>query len=1466
MKKLFNLAAFGFIAKVILVIFFAFAFEQLSFGQSCTNLVVNGDFSSGNTGFTNNYTYFAPGGATAIGKYSVVNSTHVPTANPQWACTGHTTASATDQFLMCDGASQAGNIAWKQTVSGNGQGCYKFCFWVNNLVIPTKDYADPIIQAKINGANVGTAVIVPENPDTWVQVCVTWNGALPANLEILSTQPAGIGNDFAIDDISFSKCCDVSLNLQAAAGCSLNYNVSATACGAGPFTYQWCNGSTGSNYNTSVPCGNNTFCVTMTDSQQCTATATQTINAKDNVPPVALCKPGIGVLLNANCQYVVDAAFVNNGSTDNCGIQSVTVSPTLLTGCGNTTVTLTVKDLCNNTSTCTMGIQTIETTPPTITCPANKTINCDDSILPANTGSPTSQDACGIKSTTYVNGISEKLICGSRFVRTWTVEDNCGNKSTCTQVITITDTKPPVIICPPNKTLTCGTENVLSITGIATATDNCTATADISITSSDFVTGIADCDQTIIRTWTAKDRCGNTASCIQTINIIDNVKPALFNCPPNTTVNGTIGANGLCTAFVPLIKPTATDNCDPSVTITHNIPIGNIFSSGNTTVIWTATDNCNNTTTCSTIVTVKCESCECGTFSNILYRPTQGGTSQPKNCGDTLVAPCKPAFNPIITGTFACIGNCPNAPITWQLTSPSGVVTTGTVPNAATFSVSILGASLSTTGVYQLTLTGQCGNKVCPPCKFFIKVTCDDCKCGTFGPISYINSPVIPTIVKNCGDTLAVACKPINSLAFNGTFNCIGTCPAAPINWQLLNPTGGVVVSGTTAGPSFSVAFTGALLSTSGVYQLVFTGQCGNTICPPCKIYIKVNCTNCECGEFTNLQYIPSPVTPPIPKKCGDTLSIACKPTINPMFSGTFNCVGSCPTVNPIKWELFNASGASLATGTASSTFSVSVSGALFSTSGVYQLVLTGQCGNTVCPPCKLYIKVNCGTCECGTVNNAVVYHVANTPVAIACNNTTRVKIPCRKVGPNFFIHGDFPCLGGNCGQNNVQWELTRPSGTPVTGTTAIVGINHFDLTLPWTHFAAAGNYSLKVTRFCGDKPCVCVFNFVVEACPCTCDALKSEVYQGFNVSSIIAGCKRKFKPIALCPSDAVVWNISRLTGGTWTTTLSSTGANALIVTFPGTGWYNVCMIVSRIDPMTGKQCKWEYCKKIYVKCFVFGDIITDSYNSSCIDNVVLNGNFTDTTNVTGELGSGGSLKHWAIFKNQGSDGTVMVEDSTGAFDAGSATIIGRKNNYAGIVQKVNLSKNKLAHVVFEYYNWQNGNTPAGTTIDILLVPNATNDLGGQLLHRINVTNDTSSAWKQVSFTVGGNVNFDNKHFVCCVQNAETDKVFSVISVDNFELCSLEKTASKEETPERVEFKVFPNPNTGDFNIELPFDATEKMKLRVTDLTGRVLTEKQPTIGSASQYMELSNLANGLYFIQVVQEGRVIGVERFVKQ
>lgn len=1106
----------------------------------------------------------------------------------------------------------------------------------------------------------------------------------------------------------------------------------------------------------------------------------------------------------------------------------------------NQSVTVCLTATCQDGSTSIAANQVFtytDVTPPTITCPANKTINCNESTLPTNTGSPIATDPCGIKSSTYVDGISIKLVCGFSFNRTWTVEDNCGNKSTCTQAITVADNVPPIITCPTDKTLTCSNQNVLGTTGTATATDNCSQAIDISITYTDIVSGVADCDQVIKRTWVAKDRCGNTSSCIQTIFVRDNVKPIISNCPPNVTISGVIDANGKCTGTTTLSNPTATDNCDVAVTITNNAPA--VYPARNTTVVWTATDDCGNTATCSTVVTVKCENCACGTFSNTYYRPSQGAPNIIKNCGDTLEVACKPAFNPIIGGTFNCVGVCPTvAPISWQLLNPAGsLVASGTVPlSGATFAATISGALLNTTGVYQLVLTGQCGNQTCPPCRFYIKVNC--------------NNPNDCGYVQNSKFDLGT---PTGDQGINSATNWTGIWPGTGCSTGDFYNTSTAPPPFCTPTPATQGNYGAFWVNKTSVADVVWREGIMN------KLNATINAnTGCYEVEF-KIACLRTPLRTPFLKVYGVNTSgpaTACPAfgTLNTaLFSdvkdlGTHALTSGCNCGFQTVKMVFNTSTWTLGTVINHIFFTRSDD-----TDGHTYVALDDVC----------ITKVNCGNCQCGSVNNVqVLYTTPTTPVSITCNNTTPVKIPCRKFGPNFFIHGNIPCSSNDCGQNILDWKLTRPAsaGGTLTGTIAMSSNVHFDLNLPWSHFATAGAYQLEVTRYCGDKPCKCVFNFVVEACPCSCDALKDEVKKGFNVTGF--KCIRNLKPVALCPSDAVVWTITRLTGGTWNTTLSSTGSSSLSVGFPGSGWYNVCMTVSRT--VNGVKCEDRfYCKKIFVWCPIINP--TGSVSTTCINNVILNGNFTDTSRVAGELGNGGVLGNWSPFKK--GDGITMVEDSIGAFDEGSITTIGRNNNYAGISQKVNLSKNNFAHVRFQYRNWQNGNTPKGTVIEFFLAPNATNDLGAQLLHRINVVDqDTSNAWITGSFTVGGNINFDNKYFVCCVRNEETDNIFSVISFDNFELCSLETTAAKEEILERVKIQVFPNPNSGDFNIQLPFLATEKMKLRVTDLTGRILTEKQPSIGDASQHLELNGIANGLYIIQIVQEGRVIGVERFVKQ
>lgn len=75
-----------------------------------------------------------------------------------------------------------------------------------------------------------------------------------------------------------------------------------------------------------------------------------------------------------------------------------------------------------------------------------------------------------------------------------------------------------------------------------------------------------------------------------------------------------------------------------------------------------------------------------------------------------------------------------------------------------------------------------------------------------------------------------------------------------------------------------------------------------------------------------------------------------------------------------------------------------------------------------------------------------------------------------------------------------------------------------------------------------------------------------------------------------------------------------------------------------------------------------------------------------------------------------------------------------------------------------------------------------------------------------------------------------------------------------------------PNPNDGDFSIDLPVPAVPGMTFRLTDLTGRLLLEKTMETGSRKQSMRAGNTTAGLYFLQIVWKEKVLATAKFVKQ
>ena len=103
----------------------------------------------------------------------------------------------------------------------------------------------------------------------------------------------------------------------------------------------------------------------------------------------------------------------------------------------------------------------------------------------------------------------------------------------------------------------------------------------------------------IIRTWTASDSCGNSATATQLVTVADNQPPVINSCPGNIVTN-TTGANGVIVTFA----ASATDNCGGSVAVSFTPASGSTFGLGVTPVNCSAVDAVGNQTNCTFYVAV----------------------------------------------------------------------------------------------------------------------------------------------------------------------------------------------------------------------------------------------------------------------------------------------------------------------------------------------------------------------------------------------------------------------------------------------------------------------------------------------------------------------------------------------------------------------------------------------------------------------------------------------------------------------------------------------------------------------------------------------------------------------------------------------------------------------------------------------------------------------------------------------
>src|SRR5207248_669097 len=221
-------------------------------------------------------------------------------------------------------------------------------------------------------------------------------------------------------------------------------------------------------------------------------------------------------------------------------------------------------------------------------CPANTATNV--------TGVAVAHDDCSQVTVSYSDTVSNT--CGGTKVilRTWSAVDLCGNSTNAIQTITVQDTSRPIITCPPNRVLECPTDTSTNVNGMATATDTCSA---VIVTYSDSVSNSCGGTETIARTWTATDACGNSASCVQTITVRDITKPTL-TCPPDLVLECPADTSTNTTGVA-----TAQDTCS-QVTVRYSDSVSNGCSGASVILrTWTASDQCSNSISCVQKITVR---------------------------------------------------------------------------------------------------------------------------------------------------------------------------------------------------------------------------------------------------------------------------------------------------------------------------------------------------------------------------------------------------------------------------------------------------------------------------------------------------------------------------------------------------------------------------------------------------------------------------------------------------------------------------------------------------------------------------------------------------------------------------------------------------------------------------------------------------------------------------------------------
>ncbi|MBK7935831.1 MAG: gliding motility-associated C-terminal domain-containing protein [Lewinellaceae bacterium] len=450
------------------------------------NLIVNGDFESGNSDFTSDYVY-NPGDLVPEGVYDVL-------ANPQddhpsfAPCDDHTSGSG--NMMVVNGAGVPNQNVWCQTMPVTPNTQYVFSAWVTSVVA-----ASPaLLQFSINGSPLGNIFAAPGGTCNWQQFFQLWNSGSnsSATICIVNQNTTLGGNDFALDDIVFAPTCLVTdtvtvhvVSITAAASPAItfipcdgaNVTLSGTGSSTGPnITYNWDSptGNIVSGQNTLSPVVNAAGMYTLTVTYDnglvsCTKTASVNVVESPNQlaawinPPIPLgCGSSTTNLIGNSSQpafstyewtagpggNIVSGANSKIAKVDQPAVYTLVVTNTA-TGC-TATAEVTV---------------TAATNPPTANASSNGIISCNQPTTVLSGGGSTTGPNITYAWTTP-NGVivsgqnMQNALAGAGGTYILSVTNTSNNCVAADTIDVAADTISPVVGIAPPGSLDCDTDTL----------------------------------------------------------------------------------------------------------------------------------------------------------------------------------------------------------------------------------------------------------------------------------------------------------------------------------------------------------------------------------------------------------------------------------------------------------------------------------------------------------------------------------------------------------------------------------------------------------------------------------------------------------------------------------------------------------------------------------------------------------------------------------------------------------------------------------------------------------------------------------------------------------------------------------------------------------------------------------------------------------------------------------------------